>query len=658
MSYELTQQIFEEAEELIESNGEGESLLEKLQGIEKLAPGSASVLCRSARLLFRFGILNSKGRFFLLALDKLKLAIEKDPEFFDTHPIWWQLWGNILIQLGKLVNDTSLLENGLEKFEQASKHHKIDAELYWDWGEAWILLGQKSGEITDFQQGLAKFSSACTCEIRSSFFWLDYAHALTVYGRRIGDPSFLDAAMELLRKVISENYSPEQNEPTLIYLIAWRKIALVAKIRYQLSHRIEHFEEADKLFQEAILSSPKNGELWLDWCEHFLYAGWIHRDLKQIEVALDKLAANKVKECDPIHVSYLLGVGLILLGLFLENLKLLKDGNQQIQTALQAVSDYPPLKFAEGLSELGFGLYFSDCEAFAKAASCFESQIEDSGLFDNRYALFQTYMAWGIQLEDPTYVRKGLKAIQRICELRPFSAVHLNEWGVALLRMRHLEKQKEHVQTRVEEAILLFQKAWDLIENEETLYNWGCAYDILGDLTGDEEHYGKAIDLLSKALDKKPSHLYVRYHLGVALSHLGELVGNADCLMQAIEFLDVVAKVETDSENVWCDLGYTLLNLAQMIDDPIHTQESENRRLEAEKALLRAAELGNGDACYHLACLYSLTGLYEPSIHFLHKAAANKALPPLEDLNQDEWLDGVRETSAFQDFLATRGGHG
>lgn len=660
MSNKLAEKFLDQAEELVETGGRGESLLEALESAEKLIPEDVSVLCRSARLLFRYGVLNSKGRFFLLALDKLKLAAEKNSLFFDTRYVWWQLWGNILVQLGKLVNDTSLFEMALEKYERASQAcGSADAEVYWDWADAWILLGQKSGELTDFQQGLAKFDMAARQEILSPFFRLDYAHALCLYGQLIGNPALLDTATAQLKGVISETYHAEGSEPAIVYLAAWRKIALVAKTRYQLSHTLEHFDEADKLLREAILTSPKNGELWLDWAEHFLYAGWIRREIKLVEMGLEKLTASKVKDCDPVRVSYLLGFGLVTFGLFLENLKLLREGNERIQAALEVAPDHIPLKFAEGFADLGFGIYFSDAGAFAKAATVFENQIQATACaVDDWYALFQTYMSWGLQEEDPSLVRKGLKAIKRVSELRPFSPVHLNEWGVALLRIRQLEEEKERVQNCVEEAIALFQRAWDLAEEEETLYNWGCAYDLLGDITGDEEHYGKAIDLLSKALDKKPSQLHVRYHLGLALSHLGELVVNADCLSQAIEFLEAVAKIESDDENVWSDLGYALLNLAQAIDDPHHPQEGENRRRDAEKALLRAAELGSGDACYHLACLYSLTGLYEASLQYLYKADSADSLPALEDLEHDDWLDGIRSTQAFQDFLTAQGDNG
>jgi tetratricopeptide (TPR) repeat protein len=663
MSYELAETFLNKAAELVET-GE-ENFVEILDNAEQIAHENASILCRSARLLFRFGLLNSKGRFFLLALEKLERAFKKDPLFFETRSVWRQLWGNTWVQLGKLTNDPSCFENALEKFMQGAALYTPHPDkpppedlvcLYWDWAEAWVLLGQKSGEKSDFQQGLAKFEWASQYQISSPFFRLDYSHALVLYGQLIGNPDYLDAAMDQLREIISQTSDPPSTSPSFVHIIAWRKMAFAAKIRYQLTHRDDHFQEADRYLRDAILSGPQNGALWLDWGELFLYGGWLRRDLKLIETGLEKLTTEKIKECDPVRTACYLGMGMIMLGLFLENFKYLKEGQIRILNGLEVAPQYPPLLHAEGFAHLALGLYFSDPMILARAAALFDHQIQNSGGVDSWYALFQTYMAAGLHAEDLSLLRKGIHAIRRVCELRPYSPIHLNEWGIALLRTRHFENDKDTVQACIEEAIFLFEKAWMLHEEEETLYNWGCAYDLLGDITGDEEHYGKAIDLLSKVLDKKPHLLYARYHLGLALSHLGELILNADCLIQAVELLDAVAKIESDDEDVWNDLGYALLNLTQILEDPVHPREADQKRHEAEKTLLHAAALGSGDACYHLACLYSLSGLYPSALQYLQKARTAHALPSIEDLQQDDWLKGVRSTEGFQDFLTLQEG--
>jgi tetratricopeptide (TPR) repeat protein len=488
MSNELAEQFLKSAEELIEAKEGQERLLEVLDQAEKLLPEDVSVLCRSARLLFRYGVLNSKGRFYLLALDKLKLAEEKNPLFFDCTTVWWQLWGNILIQLGKLLNDVSLFELALQKYQKAEKvTTEINAELYWDVGEAWVFLGQKSGEPTDFQKGLAYFYLAQSLGISSHFFRLDHAYALSQYGMLSGDPAFLEQSIALLRSVITDAYHPNK-EPSVAYVISWRKLALAMNQRFQLTQLKDHFEEAETIFRDAILAASKNGELWLDWGEFYLRAGWLKRDFKIVETAIDKLTSTKIKECDPIRASYLLGMALLIFGLFLENLKLLKDGQERIRSTLEVAPRDAQLQFASAFADLSVGLYFADQTAYSRAAAFFESVLqEDAFSVDHLYALFQTYMAWGLKENDLTLLQKALVAITRLCQLRPYSYIHLNEWGVALLRLRRLDQANENHQAYVEEAIDKFQKASALCEDEETLYNWGCALDVLGDLTADEE---------------------------------------------------------------------------------------------------------------------------------------------------------------------------
>jgi hypothetical protein len=280
MTYELAEKFLEQADEFIESKDQPEKVLEALEQAEKCAIEEASVLCRSARVLFRYGVLHSKGRFLLLALDKIKQADEKNPLFFQTHPIWLQLWGNILLQIGKFLSDSSFFEMAEKKYSQAAQLiKKVDLELYWDWGDAWALIGVKSGEASDLEQALSKFYQAQSTSEGTSpiFFRLDYGNAFFNYSQLTGNLLPMEESIALFRSVIADSYFPEE-PPSIAYVVGWRRLALALKSRFLLSHRKEHLEEADRIFKEAILSHEKNGELWLDWGDLFLQAGWLKRE--------------------------------------------------------------------------------------------------------------------------------------------------------------------------------------------------------------------------------------------------------------------------------------------------------------------------------------------------------------------------------------------
>ncbi len=626
-----------------------EQLLSNEEGLDE----SAELLCHSASVLFHYGIKQQKGHPLLLAINKLMHAEEINPEIFEETIEWRHLWGNILVHLSRLVHDFNFVEKALEQYAQAARICKEqNGGLFWDWAQAWLLLGVQSVEHADLKQGLDKFITAVSLGCDSPLFRIDLAIAHMICGMHVGDPSFLEGALSILKGVIADTYDPD-GEVTQVHGRAWMTYAMVCKQRFTLTHLQNDFEEADTAFREAILTLPSQADLWLEWGDLYLYVGWLRRDLKAIEVGLDKLTSSKVKEGDPLRVSALLGKGLVILGLYLEDLKLLGEGKERIMAALEIAEDHPELLNGAALSEFAEGMYFSNTQRFAKAATYFEEGIEaDPTSVRSWHGLFQTYLSWGMCEDDPALTQRGVDAIARVCGLRPYSPIHLNEWGVCLLQQRQLEWDLDVSQALIEEAILRFKQAYALQEEAETLYNLGCAHDHLGDLSGNEEDYEKAIEFLSEVYESNPEEPHVCYHLALALSHLGELEGSVDSLSRAIEIFEPLADADSDDATLWGDLGYALLNLSELIYDSLNPEKGEELRRKAEKRLLHAAEVGNCDANYHLACLYSLAGLVEASMLFLKRSEGEEALPPKEDLAYDEWLTNVRETDLFKEFIA------
>ncbi len=635
----------------IYSEDELESAAEELLSGNEPSHEDAKRLCQAASILYKYGRQQQKGRALLVALDKLIRAQELDPSHFNSTFAWRHLWGKTLVHLSRLAHDVSFVEKALKHFTTAAKASDAKSELYWDWAEAWLLLGVHSAEICDLKQALEKFQEAASRGCASPLFRIDYAVAYTIYGTHLGDPSFLEQALSLLQGVIADTYDPD-GEVTAAHARAWIAYASAMKRRYLLTHLQSHFVEADTTFREAILSVPTHVDLWLEWGELYLYTGWLRRDLKAIEVGLDKLTSSKVKEGDPLRVSALLGRGLLLLGLFIEDLKLIQEGRERVNAAGEIAPRHPELLTASALAEYVFGAYFSDEKAYAQAVHIFEEGVEnDATSVENWHGLFQTYLSWGILSEDPSLARKGVHAIARLCELRPHSPIHSTEWGIALLQLKDLEVDLDIQQALVEEAIVKFKQAYGLHEDLETLFNLGCALDQLGDLTGDEEDYEKAIGILSQVYTNRPQDPQVCYHLALTLSHFGELSSHVESLYQSVELFETLADADPEDATLWGDFGYTLLNLAELLYDPLSVEKGEALRREAEKRLLHAAEAGNGDANYHLACLYSLAGLLEISLHFLKRAEEADVLPPREDLEHDEWLANVRNTDLFKEFI-------
>lgn len=618
-------------------------MAEKLLSGEEPLGDTAEGLCRQASILYRYGVLKLEQTPLFEALNRLMHAEEiKSP----LNSSWHHLWGNILLHLGRLIHDYSFVEKGLVHYAQAGKVEE-SPRLLWDWGQAWILLGIHSSELADIQKGLEKLAVAERAGCRASHFFIDYAIGLMVIARQTGEPGYLEKGIGFLRDVIRES---ELEKPTLER--AWLTYAILVKERYFLTHLQAHFEEADIAFCEAILSAPGEADLWLEWGECYLYGGWLRHDIKLMEMALDKLTSSKVKEGDPLRLAALLGKVLVFIGLYLEDVKLMQEGRGRILTALDAAPEHAALMSARAFAELAFGLYFSDPKRFAVAAAHFEKGVENDSLsIQDWHGLFLAYVTWGMAVDDLTLVRKGVHRISHLCRLRPRASIHWNEWGVALIQLQQLETDREVIQALVEEAILKFQYAASLKEDPEFLYNLGCAFDQLGDLSGEVREYERAVELFSRLHEQMPQEPHIRYRFGLALCHLGECCGDTDSLEHACALFRSLADGDVEDGALWSDLGYALLNLSELIYDPIHPEKGEALRREAEKRLLHAIELGDSEANYHLACLYSLTGYFDASIRFLKRAEALNVLPPQEDLEHDEWLENVRTTDLFKEFI-------
>ena len=67
---------------------------------------------------------------------------------------------------------------------------------------------------------------------------------------------------------------------------------------------------------------------------------------------------------------------------------------------------------------------------------------------------------------------------------------------------------------------------------------------------------------------------------------------------------------------------------------------------------MRAASLGSVYVYYNLACLYSLNGHYDEAMTYIERAAAHGTLPSIVDMQHDEWLEGLRGSKQFRNYLA------
>jgi tetratricopeptide (TPR) repeat protein len=172
--------------------------------------------------------------------------------------------------------------------------------------------------------------------------------------------------------------------------------------------------------------------------------------------------------------------------------------------------------------------------------------------------------------------------------------------------------------------------------------------DLYGDCKSEKTFYIQAIDVLKKILLIDPSFKDIHHKLGLLYDHLGELLGEKDVLDKALIHFKIAEKSSHEDACLFADHALAKIHLAEI---SLSSEERYNLYKEAEYKLMQSAKLGFTDSYYHLATLYSLSCEYEKSIQFLNKCVNFDALPSLDDLLEDEWLENLRHTELFHSFI-------
>ncbi|MDB6081364.1 MAG: hypothetical protein JWO53_636, partial [Chlamydiia bacterium] len=174
--------------------------------------------------------------------------------------------------------------------------------------------------------------------------------------------------------------------------------------------------------------------------------------------------------------------------------------------------------------------------------------------------------------------------------------------------------------------------------------------DFLGDITDDEIYYERAIQALHAAVTADPEFIPARSHLACSYMHLGEVMSDIVAFREACHHFQIVVDQDPEDDLAWSEWGLALMHLVELMhEDGIHT--NENLLEQAEGHFLQALFLGNSQASYNLACLYSFQGNVSDALFYFERAVVEEMLPPLEIMKNDGWLKNLRNTDYFKEFL-------
>lgn len=607
-----------------------------------LDPGNAKMLFSQGLSLFQFAQEKEHTKPLILASKRLKKAAQIDPNHLDI----WQAWGNVLWDLGSICKNLKYFLEAHEKITRAivlCSTQKIDtlADLHADLGSILLHIASYSEEPSDLHDAIQSFEKACSLiKTLSSDTWKDFGTACYKFAGFVNQGRFYFKANQCFKNALS--LEPES-------AALWHLSAQTFCQLYAQTHDEDHFIKANEYFTLAAQRAPKSIDIWLDWSLFLCETGKQLSDVKKLRLCIEK--CHEALSYDPEHplIQAICAEALSLLGINLERLDLIHEANEKIQQIIEQ-EDSPDIWHCYGSCLQSLAAYFKDIDLYYQAIEKFQAGLSiDRTYHRNWHAIAKIYTAIGDLEQDADILSSSFKFYQKALYLKN-SNFYLFDYAVALAKFGEMRHEKCYL----EKSIDLFEKALAVQKNAiflhpEWLFQYARALDALGDFFEDESYYLRSIEIFSQILMIDPNLSDVHHHLALALSHLGELTSNQEYLYRAIHHYRLAIKQEEENDIALLDFALTLINVSQHLYD---SAEIEQHYRDAEQKLFTASRLGNTQAYYHLACLYSLSNHIELSMRFLEKACKAEALPSLEEILQDDWLDNIRTTQEFHEFLS------
>lgn len=590
-------------------------------------------------------------------LDKVIKIIE---EAVTLEPNWaepYLQWGMAHYRKDAVEADEEALRFALQKLEIAEKlipegdyPSDFSAQLYWGFANIWHSLGKISGEAIEYSQAIEFYRKSTEYGPHGWEFWREFGDACSEMAFLLANADFILEAIECYQKSLQINKNVGGT---------WLSLAYVFHYFFDMSLEDDHAECALEAYENASKLIDNHDQLWVKWGALLVSLGKIRGNYDPIIDGIAKFeTAYKINPKHP-KLNILWADALLIASGKDECLLKLKQSEEKIIAALKDSVDDPRAWYIYGICLNSFGRYFDDSIYHRKALDKLNRAIE----IDPKDALFwhaaaMTHLELFAFEESHSEIDKSLRAFSRAVEINPKGWPQLwNDWGIALMKLGERTGDKHYI----EASLVKFEnvmKTSQLAGYEEQdlqpdwLYNYGCALDFLGEYYSDQDFYEKAIHMLTRALQLDPNYHHARYNLAITLTHLAELVGDLDLFYKAQEqFLNVISEND-EEEFTWNEWGVMCMHAAELVEEECLPEKAKEWLELAEPKLLQAAFLGSSIAYYNLACLYSLTNHIPQALHYLEKAKNAGSLPPMETLLEDLWLENLRGTSEFRDFLS------
>ncbi len=608
-----------------------------------LDPTNPHLLYEQGMALLESGSEKGRERHLFLACQRFKKATRIDPNHVDS----WFVWGQTLFQLGTIYNKVHFFLDAKSKLDKAVQlisraEHDLSGDIYWLLGCATLEIASHSQEVSDINIALDSFSHAVEKNPSlPSSFWVDFGQAYERLGLQINDGRLISKSVDCYKKAVSLDGENARN---------WYLLGKALQEFYYFSQDEDHFSQSSECFSTSAQLNPDQFEVWNSWAKSLFDSGKKNQDPKKLFSCIEKLHRANTLSPKNSQIISLWSEALATAGLIVDRLDLIQDAENKILEIIDIPGIGPEAWYAFGMCFFTYGQYYQSAEHYSLAIEKFQQGLSlDRTYHSLWYALGLCYTQIAELENDAESLRLGSKFFVRALHLSSKSHYHF-EYGLALSKLgAYLEDMPS-----LELAIYHFEQALALHKQASYLpapwlYQYAVALDLLADLKENADYYTKAIEVLHHVLVIDPEYPHVHYRLGLCYSHYAELIEDIDLFMRATHHFKLAYRKDDENEDILLDWSLALVNLSQLYDPSL---ERSQILKEAEYKMIQAVKQGNVHAYYHLSCLYSLSSDLSRSMFFLGKAKEFDGLPSIDEMLHDIWLENLRNTSAFHEFIS------
>ncbi|MEG0037148.1 MAG: hypothetical protein RSB82_03120 [Victivallaceae bacterium] len=637
-----------------------ESFIALATTILLLNPQDRVLVVKIAHLSFEYGNSENDIDFFSYAISVLNQSLSLTEESFEVEYLKYKCRYGIYL----FSQDRSSLVWAVEHILKADRlldklniqSHSFLICFYLDKGKIHLSLYLESLELIDLSVAETSFNRAlelCDGNVSEIHFYI--GEMLACKSMHLGRKSMMKEALKHFSKAIFLSFR-SKGDCEAGYKEYWLKYALNAKRLFEITCSEEDFILADEILKNSLQIFSTSSLLQLSWGELYLYSGWLKGDLNRIETGLEKLTSfrGEIDDFLKLKLSGLLATGIGMLGHFLEDPDLLREGRVRILSLLSSFPINTDLLFAAGMTYLCSGLYFDDERFFSSAVAYFSACVDlEPHFLKARYGLYKAYFSWGSFKRDLRLLGKSSEIINFIISLRPDCALYRMFKGCSLLAIGKYDFESAYAEFYFKDAENCFLQAWRIENRFEILSYWGQSCLLIGKLLNEEEFYKKAIKILNYAESLFPNKNMIMPFYLEALFEYGYYFFNKESLFQVVDLTAGLLKNDGFNELLWMFLGGALVALSFCCSEMGYLKEDvDSLRRSAEKFLIKALNLGSLEADYWLACLYSIENLLDKSLYYLRRALMSEVTPPMFFSDRNLYLKNLKDSELFRKFLS------